>query len=265
MKLLAQSDDYGITRAVSCGILHGIECGIVRNTGLFSNMPWSAECVEMIRPYLDQIGFGIDLNASTGPSVLGYDQVPKLCHEDGSFFTSRENRALDTEENGFDHVDRDQLYAEFDAQIQRFVELVGKLPDYVHNHAYGTDTTLEVSRELAAKYERPWTTGIQEHAELKSAGMGWYGFGPAEEQLTSDLEAWLIDDKGELLASGREYGYLVCHCGYVDADLFALSSFNVCRVKDLEALCSPRVRQWVDDNGIELITFRDLGREWTER
>ena len=46
MKLLVQSDDYGITRAVSRGIIHGIKNGVIRNTGLFANMPWSEECVD---------------------------------------------------------------------------------------------------------------------------------------------------------------------------------------------------------------------------
>ena len=37
-----------------------------------------------------------------------------------------------------------------------------------------------------------------------------------------------------------------------------LSSFNTCRVKDLEALTSDEVKQWVKDNHIELITFKDI-------
>ena len=117
MKYLFQSDDYGITRAVSLGCIHGIKNGVIRNTGMFANMPWIEECVEWIRPYLGQIAFGIDLNASTGPSILGHDRVPALTHEDGSFLGSRENRALDTDENDHDHLAAvaDQLEAEFRA------------------------------------------------------------------------------------------------------------------------------------------------------
>ncbi|MBR4161990.1 MAG: ChbG/HpnK family deacetylase, partial [Solobacterium sp.] len=113
MKLLVQSDDYGITRAVSLGCIHGIKNGVVRNTGMFANMPWIEECVEWIKPYLDQIAFGIDLNASTGPSILGHEKLPTLTHEDGMFLGSKENRALDTDENDHDHLaeHRDELYA----------------------------------------------------------------------------------------------------------------------------------------------------------
>ena len=62
MKLLIQADDYGITRAVSSGIVFGIHHGLVRNTGIFTNMDWTEECLDMIKPYLDQIDLGIDLN-----------------------------------------------------------------------------------------------------------------------------------------------------------------------------------------------------------
>lgn len=36
MKMIIQADDYGITSGVSQGIL----AGIVKNTGIFMNMPW---------------------------------------------------------------------------------------------------------------------------------------------------------------------------------------------------------------------------------
>ena len=145
MKLLVQSDDYGIARAVSLGCIHGIKNGVVRNTGMFANMPWIEECVEWIRPYLDEIAFGIDLNASTGPSILGHEKLPTLTHEDGMFLGSRENRALDTDENDHDHLaaHRDELYAE-DGDLTLWInspggnvfaaaEIYTMIRDYPHN------------------------------------------------------------------------------------------------------------------------------------
>ena len=169
MKLLVQSDDYGITRAVSLGCIHGIRNGVVKNTGMFANMPWIAECVDWIRPYLDQIAFGIDLNASTGPSILGHEKLPTLTHEDGTFLGSKENRALDTDENDHDHLaaHRDELYAEFKAQIERYIELVGHKPDYIHNHAYGTKTTDEVTRTLAKEYGVLCSVAFMDREEVK--------------------------------------------------------------------------------------------------
>ena len=39
MKLLVQGDDFGFTRGVTLGIVDSIDRGILRNTGLFANMP----------------------------------------------------------------------------------------------------------------------------------------------------------------------------------------------------------------------------------
>ena len=60
----------------------------------------------------------------------------------------------------------------------------------------------------------------------------------------------------------QEYGYIVSHCGYADADLFELTSFTLCRPKDLEAMTSEAVKNWVKENNIELASFKDLPKEW---
>lgn len=258
MKLLVQSDDYGITRAQALGCLYGIHRGIIRNTGLFANMPWADECVALIHNDLNHIAFGIDLNASTGPSILGHDRLPTLTHEDGRFLGSRENRALDTEENNHDHLKdhRDELYQEFKAQIEKYISLTGHKPDYIHNHAYGTPTTEEVTHSLAVEYNIMTTTGFMTCGNVKQGNTGWYTGGGPENQLKEDPIDYILSDRGKILNS--EYGYIISHCGYVDAELLQLSSFNTCRIKDLECMTSKAIKEWIKENRIELITFNDL-------
>ena len=53
MKLLIQSDDYGMTRGISSGVIYGIEHGLIKNTGMFTNMPFIEEYVEWIKPFLN--------------------------------------------------------------------------------------------------------------------------------------------------------------------------------------------------------------------
>lgn len=257
MKLLAQSDDYGITPAVSKGIIDAIDNGIIRNTGMFTNMPYRKQCAEWIKPYMHKIALGIDLNASTGSSLLPHAQIPSLTHENGTFLTSKENRALDTEDNAFDHVVYEEVYAEFEAQIQEYIALFAKTPDYMHAHAYTTKTTIRASLDLAKKYHCIYTSQVPNIPDMQCAKLGWYiyGGGP-EKQLTQDLKSYILSDHDHLLE--HSYGYLITHCGYADAPLFDLSSFSLCRVKDLEAITSLEVKDWVKTNGVELITFKDL-------
>lgn len=257
MKLLIQSDDYGITKAVSLGIIEAIKNGLVRNTGLFVNMPWVEEVIELIKPYLDQIAFGLDLNISTGPSVLKKTEIPSLVLENGNFLTSSMNRSLDNEDNNFDHVIYDEVYKEFEAQIQKFIDLVGKNPDYLHAHAYSTPTVEKVSIELSNKYNIPYSIQLFRMKQMAPSDMGWYKFPPTlENQLKSSLKDYILNDKNHYLK--HNYGVLICHCGYVDGELFDYSSFNLYRAKDLEAMLDSQVKNWILNNDIELITYKDL-------
>ena len=49
MKLIIQSDDLGITEAVSCGIARAAREGAITCTGLFSNMPAAPFAVELMK------------------------------------------------------------------------------------------------------------------------------------------------------------------------------------------------------------------------
>ncbi len=255
MKLLVQSDDYGITRGTARGTIRAVQYGPVRNTGLFANMPWAEEVTEWIRPFFEHIAFGIDLNMVNGPSVLGYREAPALCHEDGTFLSIKENRQLDNAENGNDHIDSEQLYREFRAQIERFIAIAGRLPDYVHPHAYQTGKTEAVIRRLAEEYRIPYSMDFAKLPDAVMPSMGWYTFGTMEQQLQEDPLGYLLEDRTGYLK--HEYGYLITHCGELDSDTLHLP-FNICRLRDLEALTDPRLKRWIDHNRIELITFRDI-------
>lgn len=263
MKVIFQSDDYGITKAQACGCLEAIQHGIIRNTGMFTNMPWSEEVAEWIKPYKNQIALGVDLNASTGPSILGMDKIPSLLQEDGKTFkTSKQNRELDTAENKYDHVVYEEVYAEFDAQIQRFIEFFGCKPDYLHAHAYGTITTARASLDLAKKYDILYSGQIMADARMCTAKMGWYTFPPtAENQIQANLTKYITEDVSGFLTSDKEYGIFVCHTGYVDSDIFELSSFHIFRCKDLEGVTSKETLDWIQKNKIELITYNDI-KDW---
>jgi len=51
----------------------------------------------------------------------------------------------------------------------------------------------------------------------------------------------------------------MCHPGHVDADFAGKeSSYNIQRERELKILTDPAIKQAVQANGIELITFADL-------
>ena len=116
-KLLVQSDDYGISPAVSAGIIYGITHGIIRNTGAFVNMPWSSECLKWIFPYLDKVALGLDLNLTTGYPLSSPEEISSLTRPDGSFYSSWESRKLDKATPSGEHTDSQEVSRELEAQL----------------------------------------------------------------------------------------------------------------------------------------------------
>ena len=259
MKLLLQSDDYGMTRAVARGIIHGIEHGLLRNTGMFTNMPWSEECAQWIRPYLNDIALGVDLNLTTGSPLSRPEEIPSLVNPQGNFYTSWQSRSLDQQAKQ-DHAKAEDVRKELDTQIQRYIQLFGKKPDYLNGHAYETEKIVKIHQELAKKYEIPYCSDVMRTLTGITAQeyrIGWYKK-PAtlENQAASSLKAYILENSETLLA--QEYYVLIGHMGYVDKTLMELSTYSLYRLNDLDAVISPEMKAWVREHNVELITYKDL-------
>lgn len=254
MKLLVQSDDYGISRAVSRGIIYGIEKSMIRNTGIFTNMPWFEECAGWISEYQDRIALGIDLNISTGPAILSHEQIPTITKEDGTFFSSSQLRKKT------DEIDMDDVRKEFSAQIERYELYFGRSPDYIHPHAVFDERIIAIERELACKYGTLLSGDVWKKMGcpgLDEVLMPWYKY-PAtyENQLASSLKEYILSSLAEW--EKNEYALIVCHAGYVDMELMGLSSFNLLRMKDLEGVTDEEVIKQLNRHNVELIDYKML-------
>lgn len=254
MKLLIQSDDYGITEGVSCGIIKAIQDGVIQCTGMFTNMPSSKKAAEMIKDV--DVCLGIDINFVAGKPVADPALIPSMIRPDGYFYTSRQRRQMDKECESHDHVNYEEALIEARAQVERFIELNHKKPEYLHGHAYGSPTTTRVMETLSKEYHIGISHVMLDANHAKMA-KSWYSVPfTLEQQMACNTKEFLVSDKGEIL--GNEIAAIISHCGYIDAPLFDVTSFTVIRTKDLEAMVSPEMKQWIKDNDIELISYRDL-------
>lgn len=50
----------------------------------------------------------------------------------------------------------------------------------------------------------------------------------------------------------------VCHPGYLDAYILRKSSLTVPRAMEAEMLCSDETKKYIEEQGIELVTYNDL-------
>lgn len=267
MKLLCQSDDYGITHAVTCGILKGIEDGIIRNTGLFVNMAASEYAAKQIERY-EQACFGIDVNLVSGRPISDPAMVPDLVDSKGFFITSqmrmKEPRVLGKNmvymEFENDPYPYEQTYLEAENQVKKFKELVGKWPEYIHGHSLITPNIDKALREVGQKYNIIYTFDCWQQHALSMIPCDWNPKPfPLEQQLQTNVEEKLLDALQKL--PSVEKAMFICHAGYMEDELFQHTSYTAIRIKDLAAMLSPSIKLYLKEQNIELITYRELKGE----
>ena len=165
---------------------------------------------------------------------------------------------------GDGQISYEDAYREACAQIERFIELIGKKPLFVNGHSFGTESSRLAIADAADRYECV-LDGFNEPL-LKNSNPNWYRQVPGNKaaytmqmQLDTDVEEWILSDRLQLL--DREYGVISTHLGFCDEELVRMSSFNVIRYKEVYALTSAKVREWIRDNQIELITLEQFYQE----
>ena len=273
MKLLVTADDYGMTVAVTDGIIACIREGVLTQTGLFTNMPSTEYAVKRMMEEFPDFCLGIDINFSTGYPVSDPKLIPSMVQENGAFLTSRMHRNLD--KTNPHHVTYEEAYLEGEAQLKRFIQLVGKKPDYLGGHAYSSDEIRQAHKDLCEKYDilpkaaivskiemEPDAKVSKEWSSPKIKEDGSFDFGMEVQIGNNPLEMFkngklpyfekaLKENKGVHIHS---------HAGFVDHELVKLSSFNMIRMMEAELIMSKELKDWVKQNNVELVSAKDYDR-----
>ncbi len=264
-KLLVQSDDFGFTFGTTDGAIHAIKNGIIGNTGLFTNMPSSAYAAERVKD-LD-VCLGIDINLVAGKPVTDPSLIPHLVDENGNFKSSRrvlkENPVYKTDRYLYifenDPFDYDEVLLETENQVKRFIELVGRKPEYINGHSVITPNTENAAKEIALKYgiENRSSALYFDDKYIDLAYFGDYEPSSFEEQLNMNYKDYILNKVLPNL-SEEKISFFVGHCGYLDKDLLSLTSLTVQRINDVSMATDPEIIKYIKDNDIELITYRDI-------
>ena len=260
MKLLVQGDDFGFTRAVTNGIIDSIDYGVLRNTGLFANMP-SAEYAVSFMKERPHVCFGIDFNIVSGPCCADPKKIPHLVDENGEFIRSGKrvkDERYQTEEGRREMLPYEECYIELKAQYERFVQLTGKKPGYLHPHSIQPEPYIEAILQLEKETGVPFSQTICKEMHVgripfkKGSGKSFDPIAQLNKNTIQD-----VMDHREYLQS-FDIATLHGHPGYIDAELLKLTTLSLERCKDAEMCMSEDVKRWIDENNIELITYYDL-------
>ena len=279
IRLVVNADDFGMTAAVSRGIIEAHRTGIVTSTSLLGNcddLPAAAALLAQA----PGLGVGVHLSLIDGRPVSEPATVRSLVDEAGDFPT----RAVDFLARwARGRIVVSELEREIDAQIAR-TRAAGIALDHLDTHHH-IGFLPAVGRALEGAARRHGIVGVRTLIEKPTlswiaeprrgleagilAGLGWMTrrqmgtlrHGPRSWGF---VESGQLDDVRILEIIGRlEPGVheLICHPGEADdvgSTVDGGSRYHHHRAQELAALTSPRIRGTLERRGITLCRWSDL-------
>ena len=252
-RLLIRADDVGYSYAVDLGIERSVREGLVRSVGVMPNMPetergWSrvADC---------DIAVGQHTNVCLGKPCADPSRIPSLLQENGEFKSSREYRAAYKE--GRDFVNFDEAVIEIEAQLERFIQVVGREPEYFEAHAVLSDNLNAAIGHVAREHGYKCQVPSFDPAVVVPCGNASVRMVMRSQTPGYDPAAAIRETVEEMKDS--ETVVFVCHPGYLDHYILTHSSLTEDRTKEVDALIDPELRAWLEGrDDLELIDYRDL-------
>ena len=284
-RLIVNADDFGYTSGVNRAILEAHSHGVVTSATLMANGPAFAEAVQLAGT-VPKLSIGCHVVLTDGEPVLGAERLPSLTS--GSHF--RDGMIAFAARAIAGRIDGDEIAAEASAQIRKIQSAgiaVSHLDTHKHTHLFpkilqpllraaancgvravrnpfGPRLPLRSSHLLA----RPglWTR----YAEVRILG-GFAGkFREAVDRegfttpdgtlgivVTGALDETLFYAIARSIPEGT--WEFVCHPGYNDEDLQAgKTRLRASRETELRVLTLPAAREVLAQQGIELISYREL-------
>lgn len=145
----------------------------------------------------------------------------------------------------FELKEIENVAAELERQIKKFIAIVGKSPSHIDTHK--RHTTDKGIKEVLEDYSKTHNIRIRNFS-AKHIG----SFGINSNDCSIDQLKRSIDEATE------EYNELMTHVGYSDDYLREHSSYSSPREDELESVCNPEIKQYVKDKDLILINWISL-------
>ena len=276
-RFIVNADDYGHTPGVSAGIRQGHLHGIVTSTSAMMNRPLTPAELTVAARTCPNLGVGVHLVLTAGKPVLAADKLSTLVDGEGILLK------LPALVERLNQIDLEQVWAEWNAQVEKFIRHYGRNPDHLdsHHHAsYFTPALFErmvrLAEQLHCGIRKPFGEDPADAArylpqELVATVMqNFAAF--ASQPLPITTDAFISDfyDEGATLEHllailqavsanpAHETFELMCHPAKMDHELHGVSDYNDKRAAELAILQDPAIREKVDALQIRLVTFADL-------
>lgn len=249
MKIMVRADDLGYSRGVNYGIYDTVKNGVIKNIGFMVNMPDSVEGYELVKD-LD-ICLGQHTNVCIGTPISDPKLIPSLVDENGQFKSSRTYR-----QSKEDFVVLEEAIIEIEAQYERFKEITHLEPSYFEAHAVASDNLLRGIEIVAKRHKLKFNDISFDGTPVDLAGEKLYMHMESMKEGYDPFKSFK-----EMVENAHDDGcdLLVCHPGYLDAQILRTSSLTVDRTKEAEMLCSEELKDYLKEHDIHLYTYDEIG------
>jgi predicted glycoside hydrolase/deacetylase ChbG (UPF0249 family) len=264
--LIVNGDDFGMNHATNEGTLKALKNGALTSSTIMVCCPWFEEAADMARKN-PKANLGVHTTLTSewgrykwGP-VLGRSAVPSLCTDKGYFhgevFDIYATSSLDEAEKevraqidkmlaaGIDvtHIDShmgamqyDAVYHERYIRIADSYDLPCRLPGRDILLALGQEHLLDLAKELNVLGPEVLYMGDPDSIE--------------------GTEAWFKDRISNIEKGKVSEMYI--HCAVDAPEMHATTGSTQRRVADTEFFSDPATLIWIREQGIELISYREL-------
>jgi len=263
--LILHADDVGVAHSENAASFDALDKGAVNSASIMMPTPWVTEVAEYAKTHPNaDLGLHLTLNSEWKTYRWGglapRDQVPSLHEPDGTFPNNTETVAK--------RAKVDEVERELRAQIDRAYAL-GIRPTHVDSHMGALFTTPELFRtyvKVARSYKLPFLPFIGGSSSANDAALLSSDIVPSAAIMASRMgtpEEWRTYYLGVVRNLKPGLNWLGVHLGYDDAELRAVTvGWDAWgakwRQQDYDVLTSAEFRQALKDNGVVLVTWREI-------
>jgi hopanoid biosynthesis associated protein HpnK len=291
--LIVNADDFGFTSGVNRAIVEAHTRGVVTSSTLMACGPTFAEAVQLAKT-VPRLSVGCHVVLIDGEPVLGAEELPSLTTR-GPAPRFRDGLKTFAARAIAGRMDADEVFAEAVAQIRKIQSAgiaVSHFDTHKHTHLFpsilrpllraaaacgvramrnpfGPRLPLRSSQLLA----RPslWTRYAEVRVLRRFAGkfreaVDREGFATPDGTLGIEVTGTLDETLFHAISRSVPEGTweFVCHPGYNDADLqTAKTRLRESRKMELRVLTLPAAREVLAQEGIQLISYRELATKPT--